>query len=57
MERMDLCRPCAEALKAEGKRLVPLHHGVGNKVRCARCQRRRYGITYDVEERGGGKKN
>lgn len=45
-KRLELCRPCAEALRAEGKVLRPIRHGIDNKVSCARCQRRRYGITY-----------
>lgn len=48
-KQLDLCRPCAEVLKAEWKQLRPVRHGVDNKVSCARCQRRRYGSTYEME--------
>lgn len=50
--RIDLCRPCAEEMRAKGKRLRPVRHGVDNKVSCQRCQRRRYGATYEWEETG-----
>lgn len=48
-KRLDLCRPCAEALRAEGKKLRTARHGIDNKVSCAGCQRRRYGSTYEME--------
>lgn len=47
-KRMDLCRPCAEALKAEGKNLRRVRDGIDNKVSCVRCQLRRYGMTYEL---------
>ena len=43
-----LCRPCLEAVKAEGKKPRLVFHGVDKKVTCHRCGRRRYGGTYEV---------
>lgn len=49
MERMDLCRPCAIAIESEGKKLCrPVKHGINNKVTCESCNRRRYGMTYEL---------
>ena len=45
-----LCRPCAEALKAAGK-TVKTENGRCEKITCAECGRRRFGITYDVTGR------
>ena len=50
---MDLCRPCACAIEAEGEYTChPAGGGVDNKVQCERCGRRRYGMTYRLEEKG-----
>lgn len=50
---MDLCRPCACAIEAEGKYIChPAGGGVDKKVQCERCGRRRYGMTYRLEEKG-----
>lgn len=46
--QIDLCRPCAEALKADGKELRAVRHGINSKITCQRCQRRRYGSTYEL---------
>ena len=46
-KQMDLCRPCACSSEAEGVMLKPVRRGVDNKVQCARCGRRRYGMTYE----------
>jgi len=46
--RKELCRPCAEQLKAKGKKLKVLEKGVDKKVFCAECHRRRFGAAYDV---------
>jgi len=48
-EQLDLCRPCACELEAEGKILRPVRRGVDQKVNCSRCQRRRYGMTYEID--------
>ena len=49
MERIDLCRPCAIAIESKGKKLCrPVKLGINNKVACARCNRRRYGMTYEL---------
>nr|WP_326184233.1 hypothetical protein [uncultured Oscillibacter sp.] len=48
-KKMDLCRPCTIAIESEGKKLcLPVKHGINNKVTCGRCQRRRYGMTYEL---------
>ncbi len=47
---IDLCRPCACALEAEGRILTPVRKGVDLKVTCERCKRRRYGMTYALEK-------
>ena len=37
------------AIESEGKKLCrPVKHGINNKVTCARCNRRRYGMTYEL---------
>lgn len=52
MEMMDLCKPCVCAIENEGKyHCREVKGGVDNKVRCERCQCRRYGKTYRLEER------
>ena len=49
---MDLCRPCACAIEDEGKyHCRPVKGGVDNKVVCEKCGRRRYGMTYRLEEK------
>lgn len=49
MEEMDLCRPCACEIERDGKqRLRPVRSSINNKVTCAKCQRRRYGMTYEL---------
>lgn len=51
MEAVALCRPCACSIEEEGKYLCrPVKHGINNKVTCQRCNRRRYGMTYQLEE-------
>lgn len=57
MAYRDLCRPCAEALKAEGKSVVFESGGRDHKVICFRCQRRRYGAMYKVSLPGGKPKH
>lgn len=44
----DLCRPCMEYVRAEGKNPKLVYHGINKKVTCSRCGRRRYGATYTV---------
>lgn len=48
MSLCDLCRPCMEALRAEGATVKFVSGGRDNKVYCAKCGCRRYGSTYDV---------
>ena len=51
MEVMDLCKPCVCAIEAGRKyRCREVKGGVDNKIRCERCQCRRYGKTYRLEE-------
>jgi len=42
-----LCKPCAKALEAGGKTVKPAG-GRCEKITCAECGRRRFGILYDV---------
>lgn len=44
----DLCKPCAETLKAEGKIVTFVSGGRDRKVFCSKCGRRRFGATYQV---------
>lgn len=50
-----LCKPCALALASRGKTVEPAA-GRSEKVTCAECGRRRYGITYEVTGRVRAKK-
>ena len=43
----ELCKPCAVALAAKGKTVKPAGHRC-EKITCAECGRRRFGITYEV---------
>ena len=42
-----LCKPCAIALEKKGKTVKPAS-GRCEKITCAECGRRRFGITYEV---------
>lgn len=42
-----LCKPCAKALEARGKTVKPAAMRC-EKITCAECGRRRFGIQYDV---------
>lgn len=42
-----LCKPCAVALEARGENVKPAS-GRCEKITCAECGRRRFGILYDV---------
>lgn len=48
MAYLDLCRPCAEALRSEGKHVAFVSGGRDHKVFCDHCGRRRFGSTYQV---------
>ena len=48
MSQYDLCRPCLEELRAEGKKFRLIKGGSNNKVVCVRCKRRRYGASYEL---------
>ncbi len=45
---MPLCVPCREDLKREGRRLELVKHRIDEKVRCAICNKTRYGSVYYV---------
>jgi len=47
----DMCRPCAEAAKAENS-VKAVSTGVNKKITCAVCGRRRFGATYEVSRKG-----
>lgn len=51
-DRMNLCKPCAMGLVAEGKSVKQIA-GRCEKITCAKCGRRRYGVTYEVAEKKG----
>lgn len=44
-DRRTLCKPCAVGLSHQGKRLKALP-GKTEKITCAECGRRRYGLVY-----------
>ena len=48
--KLDLCGACLAAVRAEHN-IKLLTRGVGNKITCAKCGRRRYGGTYEVTAR------
>ena len=45
-----LCKPCAKALEARGKTVIPAAMRC-EKITCAECGRRRFGVMYDVTGR------
>ena len=47
MTIQEMCKPCALALAAEGERVKTLP-GRSEKITCARCGRRRFGVSYEV---------
>lgn len=49
--KQTLCKPCAIEIQKQGKTVKPAD-GRCEKITCAKCGRRRFGITYEVEERG-----
>ena len=55
--KMNLCKPCAMGLVAERKSVKQVAARC-EKITCAQCGRRRYGVTYEVTEkpREGSKK-
>lgn len=56
-ERMkqDLCGACLAQVRADHA-IKLLTRGVGNKITCAKCGRRRYGGTYEVTARDADKR-
>ena len=42
--KIDLCKPCFEAMKDKPKLIKGGHD---NKVTCSKCGKRRYGATYE----------
>ena len=53
---MTLCKPCAMGMVADGKKIKQVA-GRCEKITCASCGRRRYGIKYDVTEKKEGPNN
>ena len=43
----NLCKPCAVALASGGEKVTAAHSRC-EKITCASCRRRRYGIAYEV---------
>lgn len=50
MKQMDLCKPCLEAMKGDGKKLRMVKGGSDRKICCTRCGRRRFGATYEEQD-------
>lgn len=48
--KMQLCRPCAMGMLADNKKLKQ-ESGRSEKITCAKCGRRRFGVTYEITER------
>lgn len=48
-----LCKPCAMGLVADGKKIKQVS-GRCEKITCAQCGRRRYGVRYEVTDKNGG---
>ena len=48
-----LCKPCAVAMVSSGKKIKQVA-GRCEKITCAQCGRRRYGVRYEVTDRKGG---
>ena len=51
MAYRDLCRPCAEKLRANGKTVMYVSGGRDHKVLCSECARRRFGALYRITSR------
>lgn len=45
--KKELCKPCAISLAAGGKTVTPAG-GRSEKITCAECGHRRFGVTYEV---------
>ena len=50
--KLDICGTCLAAVR-EAYNIKLLTRGVGNKITCDKCGRRRYGGTYEVTKREG----
>ncbi len=48
--KLDLCGACLAQVRADHA-IKLLTRGVGNKITCDKCGRRRYGGTYEVTKR------
>lgn len=53
--KLDICGTCLAAVR-EAYNIKLLTRGVGNKITCAKCGRRRYGGTYEVTARDADKR-
>jgi uncharacterized CHY-type Zn-finger protein len=51
---MELCKPCAEELKAGGFLVKPVKEGVDRKIVCGQCKKRRYGKLCEVRKGEAG---
>lgn len=52
---LPLCTPCREELRREGRAIDLVSHRTDGKVRCAICNRTRYGGVYHVSAAYGSK--
>ena len=53
--KQDLCGACLAQVRADHA-IKLLTRGVGNKITCDKCGRRRYGGTYEVTVRDTDKR-
>ena len=53
--KLALCGACLAQVGADHE-IKLLTRGVGNKITCAKCGRRRYGGTYEVTSRDADKR-
>lgn len=52
--KKELCKPCAVAMSKRGIKLTQATART-DKITCAECGRRRYGIAYEVDGQQAGK--
>ena len=53
---MTLCKPCAVAMEAEGKKMKTIPCRC-EKITCGKCGRRRFGVKYEVTDPKGGRQD
>jgi len=53
-KEQDLCKPCAVAMAQAHS--LKRQSGKADKITCASCGRRRYGLTYEVTKKSRSEK-